>query len=72
MNKNLKLYECCRWNFECYEDWKGALLILAEDENQARNIFAEKEYGKQPLMVEEIVDIIGSGEARVVYEDELR
>jgi hypothetical protein len=68
----LQLFNCTRWNMDNYTTWLGGLLILAEDEKQAREIFRANERGKEPEMVDSVPGVYGTGEARLIYEDELR
>lgn len=75
-DSTLRLFVCSRWNYddpERNQSWYGGLLILAADEKSARDLFVQKEWNhEQPLMVELVEGVIGSGESRVIYEDELR
>ena len=72
----LRLFVCSRWSYddpERFQSWYGALLILAVDEKSARDLFAKTEWNhEQPRMVELVAGVFGLGEARVIYEDELR
>ena len=72
----LRLFVCSRWSYddpERSQSWYGGLLILAVDEKSARDLFVKKEWNhEQPKMVECVPGVFGIGEARVIYEDELR
>lgn len=71
----LQLFVCSRWSYddpERNQSWYGALLILAEDEKSARDLFVKTENDEQPRMVELIPGVCGSGEARIIYDDDLR
>jgi len=59
----LKLYVCYRGK----EAWRGALLIFAENENEAKKIFMRREFGKEPYSIEEIKPRKG-----VIYDDYTR
>jgi hypothetical protein len=72
----LRLFVCSRWRWDAPErnqSWYGGLLILAADEKAARDLFVATEYThEQPRDVELVDGVFGSGEARVIYEDEIR
>jgi len=72
----LRLFVCSRWSYDDLErnqSWYGALLIVAVDEKAARDLFVKTEWNhEQPRMVELVPDVFGLGEARVIYDDDLR
>jgi hypothetical protein len=72
----LRLFVCSRWSYddpERSQSWYGALLILAVDEKSARDLFVKTEWNhEQPRMVELVAGVFGLGEARVIYDDDLR
>ena len=46
---------------------------MAVDEKSARDLFVKTEWNhEQPRMVELVAGVFGLGEARVIYDDDLR
>ena len=71
----LQLFICSRWSWDDpnTSSWMGALLILAPDEQTAREVFVKAEYRhEQPNMVEVVEGAFGTGEARIIYDDDCR
>ena len=71
----LRLFICARWSWDDpnTSSWMGALLIFAPDEQTAREIFVKAEYRhEQPNMVEVVEGAFGTGEARIIYDDDCR
>ncbi len=70
----MNLYECRRWDEEENEHWRGALLIAAQDEEDASELFVQNDEGEwQPEKIVKLATLsCEDGEAYVVYDDYCR
>lgn len=71
MQPTLSVYEVRRWDSHDRESWRGALIIAANNQSEAFELFWQHEDD----LASEIVTIDGVfaiGVPRVLYDDELR
>ncbi len=71
------LYECRRWDSEENEHWRGALLIAANNKEDALLCYRAYDSDEWDGECEEIIDLEvtlfqGEGKAYVVYNDMCR
>jgi len=60
----MNIYECRRYKSNSGDCWSGALIIVAESEQEAIDIFREYEHGNEPVEIEKLE--IKKG---ILYED---
>lgn len=71
MRPTLSVYEVRRWHTHDGESWRGALIIAANNETEAFDLFWQHEHDLASQLVT-IDGVFAVGVPRVLYDDELR
>ena len=73
LQTNMNVYICKRYSENSGESWMGALIIAAPNEEEAIQIFNNREYEDgPPKEVVKMDRVEAAGTARVLYDDDMR